>query len=200
MSKLILFDLGGVVVDWTGITELAALSGLSREEAAKRFASSQVSLAYERGEISDDVFSDHMIELFGLPFTRAQFKLQWRLWVGQPFDGVVDMIKGLRGHFTTACLSNTNAMHWDHLLSYLPLEPMFDHIFASHQIAAVKPHAHCYQIVIDRTGFKAQDIVFFDDTQANVDAAKALGMTAYKVQSDVGVMPTIRSILPQLSS
>lgn len=196
MTKLILFDLGGVVVEWTGIAELAAISGLSITDVAARFASSQTSLTYERGEVSDDEFSDHMIALFNLPYSRGQFKLQWRMWVGEAFDGVVDMITGLRQSFTTACLSNTNQMHWDHLLGYLPLETMFDHVFASHHIQAVKPNANSYEIVMQQTGFAAHDIVFFDDSQANVDAAKALGMTAYKVQSDLGVIPTIRQIFP----
>lgn len=199
MNKLVLFDLGGVIVDWRGIAELAAISGVSVPEAAAKFSSSQTSLAYERGEISDDEFSDHMIAMFNLPYTRAQFKLQWRMWVGEAFDGVIDIIKELRKHFKTACLSNTNQMHWEHLLGYLPIESMFDYIFASHQIGAVKPTAQSFEIVMQRTGFEAKDIIFFDDTQANVDAAKALGITAYKVASDFGIVPTIRQVFPSSS-
>lgn len=193
--KLMLFDLGGVVVDWNGIAELAALSAVTPAEAAERFASSDICTAYEKGQIDEAVFIDHMIALYDLPFSTSQFRLQWRLWVGEAFDGVIDTIKGFRGSIKTACLSNTNDMHWKHLTAYVPVEAMFDHVFASHQIGAVKPNADAFQIVMNETGVAAADIIFFDDSAVNIAAAKELGITAYKVDPAQGVMPTLRALL-----
>lgn len=196
MKTLLLFDLGGVCVDWNGITELAALSGLPMTEAAARFAGDPICTGYEKGEVDDETFTNHMITLFNLPYSPAQFRLQWRLWVGEAFEGVVDTIKTLRrSGFTTACLSNTNAMHWEHLSGYLPLSDMFDHCFASHLIGAIKPNKVAFDIVMDRTAFAAQDIIFFDDSQINVDAAGSFGLRAYKVDSARGVMPTLQAML-----
>lgn len=194
MGTLLLFDLGGVVVDWSGIVELAALSGQSVDAAAAQFASSPIATGYERGEVDDNTFTAHMIESFNLPYSPAQFKLQWRMWVGEPFDDVIPTIKALGTRFTTACLSNTNAMHWDHLAGYVDVDTLFHHSFASHQIGAIKPEPRAFDIVCERTGFAAKDIVFFDDSQINIDAARAYGITAHKVDSDKGLMPTLSTL------
>ena len=38
------------------------------------------------------------------------------------------------------------------------------------------------------------DIWFFDDTQANVDAANVVGMTAFHVDRTVGVIPLLKEL------
>lgn len=194
MKPLLLFDLGGVIVEWTGIFELSALSGLSVEDAAAKFAAAPTANAYERGEIGDDEFTRFMIDSFNLPYSPAQFKLQWRLWVGDTFPNAVATIRTLGSQFSTACLSNTNAMHWAHLKTYADPDAIFDHAFASHLIGAIKPDVRAFEIVCERTGFAPKDVVFFDDSQINVDAARGFGMTAHKVDPELGVIPTLARI------
>ena len=39
-----------------------------------------------------------------------------------------------------------------------------------------------------------EDIWFFDDTLANIDGAIAVGLTAFHVDREVGVLPLLREI------
>ena len=40
----------------------------------------------------------------------------------------------------------------------------------------IKPDPAIYKLLLSRYGLKAEECVFLDDTPANVEAAKALGM------------------------
>jgi len=194
MDKLYLFDLGGVVVRWTGFSELAKLSKLSYEETIKRFSRSTICSAFETGQTQPTIFLNHMIDLYGLNLSPDAFKRMWNGWVGDCFEGVEDSIKELGQKNKTACLSNTNDLHWQHLNQYFDTSEVFHHVFASHQIKAVKPDKTAYKVVFNRTAYEPENIIFFDDTQININAAKAVGMQAYKVDPNVGVLPILKSL------
>ncbi len=45
-----------------------------------------------------------------------------------------------------------------------------------------KPEARIWHYVLEHEGFTADQAVFFDDNQANVDAARALGIESVLVE------------------
>jgi len=59
--KVLLFDLGGVIVRWVGLDELGKITGLNRDEVGARFAASTVFRDYEIGHCGDDVFAKALI-------------------------------------------------------------------------------------------------------------------------------------------
>jgi FMN phosphatase YigB (HAD superfamily) len=90
----------------------------------------------------------------------------------------------------TACLSNTNSSHWQMMLdasgpNALPLDRL-TYRFASHLLGCRKPHEQIYRAVERETGAPPQSILFFDDLQENVDAARALGWHAHRIDPEVG--------------
>ena len=194
MKPLYLFDLGGVIVRWTGFSELAKISGLPYEDTVRRFTESEVCKSFEKGLTGSEVFLHHVINLYDLPYSPHQFKRLWNGWVGTVFEGVEDAIKKIGQNHKTACLSNTNALHWDHLNTYLKPAELFNYSLASHQIQAIKPDQIAFEKVFKVTGYSPENIIFFDDTQMNIDAAQDLGMSAYKVDPKLGVLPILRSL------
>ena len=82
----------------------------------------------------------------------------------------------------TACLSNTNEHHWG-LLSdrkhpaFFPLAEL-DHQFASHLIRARKPDEAIYEHLEKEAGVSGPEILFFDDVEENVRAARKRGWDA----------------------
>ena len=189
-----MFDLGGVIVRWVGIDALAEITGLTREAVSKRFSASDIFSAYEIGQCNDDVFVQELITQFKLAVSLSEAKAMWNSWVQESYVGTKDMLSQLRKHYTLACLSNTNALHWQHLPTHINIEDYFDHSYASHLINAAKPNAESYLIPIQDMGVNPSDIWFFDDTLVNVEAAKSVGMMAYHVDRDVGVIPTLQSL------
>jgi len=192
--KVLLFDLGGVIVRWVGLDELSRITGFSRDEVSIKFATSPILQAYEIGQCDDDVFADTLIAEFNLKTSRSEAKALWNSWVQESYTGTKDVLAKLRGRYTLACLSNTNSLHWEHLQTYIKTDELFDYNYASHLINAAKPNPESYQIPITDMGMKPSDIWFFDDTMVNVQAAKKAGMKAYHVDRDVGVIPTLKGL------
>ena len=86
--------------------------------------------------------------------------------------------------YKTAILSNTNWMHWNiSVEKFFPVdgyrvEDYFDHVFLSCELGMIKPEENIYRHVIETTGVKAEDIIFFDDSARNCEGAKRMGIHA----------------------
>lgn len=192
--KVLLFDLGGVIVRWTGMEALSQMTGLKREKIAEKFSGSSVFSDYEIGLCDDETFIQALISEFGLKVSPERAKTLWQEWVGQTYAGTKEALSALRADYTVACLSNTNALHWAWLPRHIVIEDYFDYGFASHLIEAAKPDAISYQICVEKLGVSSSDIWFFDDTLVNVEAAATLGMRAFHVDRAVGAVPLLREL------
>ncbi len=188
----LLFDLGGVIVPWVGLDALATLNDIPREEVVERFAASVISSAFERGQASEAAFIAEFQQMFDLPDT--DIAALWNSWVHPPYPGVLEALADLKTQFTTACLSNTNSLHWTHLNKIFSLDETFHFAFASHLIHEAKPDASCYLKALDLMNCAAEDVWFFDDTEANIAAAQTLGLKAFHVDRSVGVLPLLQDL------
>jgi putative hydrolase of the HAD superfamily len=66
------------------------------------------------------------------------------------------------------------------------LEP-FRSIFVSSDLGFRKPDPEAFRLVASRMGFELQEILFFDDTPANVNGAQLAGMEGVVVESSKDV-------------
>jgi putative hydrolase of the HAD superfamily len=192
--KVLLFDLGGVIVKWTGIESLMEMTGLSRTAVTQQFANDPVLSAYEIGACSDDDFTAAMLTVFSLDISYEHFKSLWKEWVGSTYPGIKQALSELRGGYTIACLSNTNAMHWQRLADHIITSQYFDHAYASHLVNLAKPDPAIYRHVLTDMGINAADVWFFDDTLENVEAAKAVGIKSFLVDRQVGVLSKLEEL------
>ena len=190
--KLLLFDLGGVIVPWVGIIELARITGLSEADILAKASKSDIFSAYEIGDCSTNVFLNELSRMFNLE--RPALSRLWNEWVEPPYEGTRAALLKLKEQFTIACLSNTNQSHWDYLTDTHNIIDVFDHAYASHIIKAAKPSAKAWQLCLDDMNIAASDVWFFDDTQANIDAAQSMGITSYHVDRNVGVIPILKTL------
>lgn len=178
-SEVLLFDLGGVVVDFRG------------GEGAHAVAKGAYSLDYwranwwrlpeldrlERGEIAPLDFADAFIARWGLDIERADFVEAFKHWVVGVFDGVPALLSALRQRHRLACLSNVNPAHWERCIE-LGVPALFDKRYLSHEMGLRKPEPEIYRAVAADLGVSPASIHFFDDVPANVEAAIAAGMRA----------------------
>ena len=132
--KVLLFDLGGVIVRWTGLEELSALTGLSRDEVLATFELSDIFKAYQIGQCDDASFITALISEFKLD------KSPSRDDASLANMGRRNLYRHQRGphhtaaKHTIACLSNTNALHWAWLENHIATADYFDYSYASHLI------------------------------------------------------------------
>ena len=191
-GRVILFDLGGVLVENTGEQGLSSLLPyqLGRHEIWARWLASDAVRQFERGEIAPEVFAARFIEEWGLALEPAAFMEAFAAWPRGLFDGAAALVRNLRAQHRVACLSNTNALHWARLPE---LPELFDSIFASHLTGLLKPDAEAFEHVLRELDVRADAVWFFDDLLQNVQAARKVGIRAVQVRSFADVGPALRA-------
>lgn len=195
-ERVLLFDLGGVLVDWRGLAELERLTAPrhSRAEVRRRFAASPTIRDFETGRCDRRAFAERFVEEWDLDLAPAAFLELFRSWLRGPFPGTLESLAALRGRFRLACLSNTNEMHWAHMMGDLGLAAALDHRYASHELRLMKPDPAIFRQVVEDLAVDPSAVVFFDDGEANVEAARAIGMESHLVDPAEGVQPTLRAL------
>lgn len=191
-DRVILFDLGGVLVESVGRERLAALLpyALDHDQIMERWLQSPSVKQFERGRISAEAFAQKFIEEWRLPLDPAAFIDSLAVWVTGWFDGAQALVQALRARHHVACLSNTNAVHWARLADVVA---SFDSCFASHLIGTLKPEREAFEHVLADLRIPAEAVYFFDDLAPNVDAARAVGMNAFQVAGFADVEPILRA-------
>lgn len=68
-----------------------------------------------------------------------------------------------------------------------PVDRVFRKCFLSHEMRVLKPAEEFYRSVIEQIGLPAENMIFIDDSQKNVDGAVAVGLPAvyYEPGSDL---------------
>ncbi len=75
--------------------------------------------------------------------------------------------------------SNASASLLDELLQKEGFNTIFKHVFVSSNMGVVKPQAGFYEQILAKVDIPAEEILFVDDRQRNVDGAVAAGMQGY---------------------
>lgn len=178
----VVFDLGGVLADFGGVGPMRALARIDSDaELWRRWLSCEWVRRFERGQCSADDFAVGLIDDWTLDIDVASFLAAFASWVVGPYDGAADLVQEVSSHATVACLSNTNLVHWETGASQWSLLSRFDHAFLSFQLGMAKPDAEIFEAVVSRLNTKPDRILFLDDNDINVEAARAAGLRAERV-------------------
>lgn len=185
--QLVIFDLGGVLVrihyTWA---EACAAHGIPQPHAINDEWSSQqlraAGVQYETGQISYDAFLERAITLTKL--SDGEVRKAFEHWLIEPFPDVHAFVEEVASNVATACLSNTNARHWELMNetshASLPLNHL-THRFASHLVGVMKPDDGIYEHLEANTALPAESLLFFDDNEDNIATARRRGWQAERI-------------------
>jgi HAD superfamily hydrolase (TIGR01509 family) len=194
--SVIVFDLGGVLVEWDGIEPLKKLSrGWLTTDMARRFwLESPWAKKFETGRCTPREFAVGVIEELNLLLSPDEFIRQFISWDRGPLPGALDLLERLRPQFLLVCLSNNNELHWAKLRDEIGIPKRFDYCFISHEIGVMKPAEEAFLHVLKKVGKKAEEFLFFDDNQECVETALKIGMSAFCVQGVTEVESVLRKM------
>jgi putative hydrolase of the HAD superfamily len=178
--RLLLFDLGGVVLENATFDRLNALLPEPANVAAlkTRWLRSPAVRSFELGLVTPHDFAAAFMSEWGLGGDVAAFLADFESWPTRLFPGAAALLARLRQRHRTACLSNSNVLHWHRFDGF---REHFDTALSSHLLGAIKPDAACFEQALGVLGVDAGEVAFFDDSPLNVDAAAALGLRAFHV-------------------
>jgi putative hydrolase of the HAD superfamily len=190
----VLFDLGGVLVDFGGLDQFRRWLPPGADEADlwRRWLHSPSVRRFESGEGDASAFARGVIGEFGLPLTPERFLQLFVEWIHGPMPGAWELLDALRPRVELAYLSNTSELHWPKLSGEMSIPARFHFGYASFRIGAVKPDERAFRHALDSMGREPGDVLFLDDNRINVEAARALGLRAEVARGVEGARDALR--------
>ena len=193
---VVLFDLGGVLVELAGVEQMLAWSpGVpDTNELWRRWLHSPAVRRFETGSSARDAFAAEIVDEFALPVGTGEFLDAFTRWPRALYPGATALLDELRPRFRLASVSNTNEIHWRRFRDEWSLPERFDRNFPSFDVGRLKPDADYFHHVLDALGARAGTVLFVDDNAINVDAAARLGITARRVEGPDGVRAALAEL------
>lgn len=187
-DHVLVLDLGGVVARWVPGQRLAELANLSDhlpETVDRLVFESGFDDAADRGRFALEEFLDELAGLLDLPrpisdLHRAELERAW----GFAYElspvvlRVAAQFAGRTAVFTNNGPLMEEALRHDHQLG--AVSDTFDDLVLSWRLQAAKPDPEAYERAAAALAVDPGQILFFDDSEANVDAARAAGWQAHR--------------------
>ena len=179
MARNVIFDLGGVVIEWNPERILDGYYADPALRAVMRRALFQHPdwLDLDRGTLSEVKLVARVSERTGRPFDELERLLDA---VRASLHTKVDTVALLDKLFTRGvplyCISNMSATTFEHLRARHSFWGVFRGIVISGDTQLMKPEPEIFELLLKRHELAPADTIFVDDNEPNVQAARALGM------------------------
>lgn len=198
-KKIIIFDLGGVILDLyveRSFTALSMLGVSAAMLAEKNCLMNEKMQLFDKGDISADEFFAYVegslsgaVSALHPDDLRERVQDVWNLMLGDFSHEKLQAIKDLRAKgYRVVMLSNTNEGHWQTIekrffkVSGEQLENCFDELYLSYRMHMRKPEKDIFLELVRCEGVAPEECVFYDDSAENCEVARSIGMDAVVVE------------------
>ena len=181
MVRNVIFDLGGVVLDWNPDRIVARFQPDAALQAA--FKASVFGhadwKAFDRGGVTESELIGRLEVRLGLARTEVIAFLDGTRHSLVQMPDTVKLIRELqRRSVPLYCLSNMPAEMYLHLQRRHDFWDAFSGIVISGEVKMMKPEPEVFLHLLDTFGLRADETVFIDDMAVNVQAARQVGLHA----------------------
>ena len=176
----IIFDFGGVLVDWN--PRYLYLNYFQNESEMEYFLHSvctdEWNLEQDKGR---SLAEGTLILQKKFPAFHDLIQLYYHKWatmLKDEFPETVSILYQLKEKYNIYGLTNWSAETIPIAYERFPFFKVFDGIVVSGEEKMVKPDERIYHLLLDRYHLKAENTVFIDDNLNNIIAAREIGLTA----------------------
>ncbi len=185
--RAIVFDLGGVLVDWNPRYLYRRLFE-GDEEAMERFL---LEIGFREWNIEQDkgrTFAEGVAELSErFPQYRALIRAYDEFYeesLAGPIQPTVEILRELKqAGYMLYALSNWPAEKFHAVRRKFPFLEWFQAVLISGDAKLVKPDPRIFQMILQKIGRPARDCIFIDDAAANIATAAELGFITIRYKS-----------------
>jgi 2-haloacid dehalogenase len=181
--RAVVFDLGGVLVDWDPrYLYRKVMPGREAEmeaflaEVCNQEWNVQQDAGRSIAEATSAALRDH-------PEARELILLYFERWAeqlgGAHEDTVAILVELHAREVPLYSITNWAAETFHHARARFDWLTLFRDVVVSGEIGIIKPDARIFRHLMDRNGLVPHDLLFIDDHEPNVLAARQLGMTAH---------------------
>ena len=182
--KNIIFDLGGVLIDWN--PEYVYLDVFNGDRKKMQWFFDDI-CTMDWNENQDAGYplaqaTEDRVALF--PQYEEWIRMYYGRWEEMLGDAITLTVSILQQlvkdqHYRVVALTNWSAETFPIALNRFEFLQWFEGIVVSGAENTRKPFEEIYQLTLDRFKMQAQECLFIDDNLRNVEGAKALGIQGY---------------------
>ncbi len=180
MLKNIIFDLGGVLIDWNPEYLYQKIIHDSEKRAwfLANICTSDWNECQDEGRLLEDGtailvnqypdYSDEIKAFYG----------RWQEMLGGPIEGTVKILNDLNNHFDYPlyALTNWSAETFPVALERYGFLQLFKDIVVSGKEKMKKPAPEIYNLILAKHDLEPSQTLFIDDNERNIEAANELGI------------------------
>jgi epoxide hydrolase-like predicted phosphatase len=196
--QAVISDIGGVLlkqVDHSNIRKWEQRLKLKEGELLKVIDRSGLSGPATLGKITAGELWQRIGERLGLNEIEIQ-DLEQDFWSGKELNTELsNFLQDLRPQRRIATISNTWSDAREILSRKYNLDKLVDTLIFSYEVGFAKPDVRIFQIALYRLGLSPEEIVYLDDTIANVDSARLPGMQAIHYRNNEQAIAEIEKLL-----
>ena len=119
----------------------------------------------------------------------------WETYIGEPNPELMAYFIGLRPRYKTALLSNSFVGARAREQAARGFEEMTDLIVYSHEVGLAKPDPRIYALTCERLGIEPAEMIFLDDSQGHIAAARAFGIRGVVFHDNAQAIREIEALL-----
>ncbi len=192
MIKDIVFDFGGVLTTIDTNRALARFRelGLSNpKDYINSYCQKGPFFALENGDINAEEFCDELGQLCQRSISYDDAKFAWCGFITEVHVEYLEFLQQLRSQYRLSVLSNTNPFiqSWARSPQFTPcgksLDDYFDMLFLSYCMGCSKPGEEIYHKMLASGSMLAEETLFVDDSDKNLEAAAKVGIKTLKVEN-----------------
>lgn len=201
MSKIntLIFDLGGVLVDWN---PAYVYKNVFKDNPEKmewfltHVCSPEWNIEQDAGRT---IAEAEALKIAEFPEYEQEIKLfykDWEYMFSGPIDENVALLKTLKasGKYQIYALTNWSAEKWDKALELFPFFKDFDGVIVSGQEKMRKPFNEIYELILERFEITPEATVFMDDNKENVNSFEAFGVKGIHVQPYTKLLAQLKTL------
>jgi 2-haloacid dehalogenase len=187
MIKNIIFDLGGVLIDWN--PNYMYRKVFHTEEAVGYFINNICTNHWnEQQDGGRSIKQAEEILINQYPEYKREILMYYDRWtemLGGAIDETVDIFKELKNVYPDSifALTNWSAETWPTALTIFDFLHWFNGVVVSGQENMKKPDERIFKLICDRYRIVPTETIFIDDNINNITAAKSFGLNTIHFRS-----------------
>jgi putative hydrolase of the HAD superfamily len=195
--RVVLFDADGVlcVPVLRHAAYLERVHGITREATSDFFRG-----PFRRCLVGDGDLHDVLrpfLELWGWKGSARDFTEEWFAEERGLDDDLVLIAQALRQQgLRCGVATNQEQRRLDYMRAAMGFENLFDVVLGSAELRVMKPDRRFFDRATASLGTRPSEVLFFDDHEPNVEAARAFGWTAFLYSDVRSLMETLSELVP----
>ena len=187
--KNIIFDFGGVLIDWNPryLYRNVFQDEAEMEYFLKDVCSTEWNIKQDAGRSLNEATEELVKEIPQYEKEIRNYYSDWVKMVGGAIEENATLIKDLKDKYRLFGLTNWSAETFPIVFDQYPFFKELEGIVVSGTEKIIKPDARIYQLLLTRYGLTANESLFIDDNQENINAANRLGFNTIPLLKGVNL-------------